>query len=62
MTSDERKRRCGVLSQRVGHHSPREVPSIADGRRATDLPGIESDASGPFSYELAPWNAHRDER
>jgi len=57
MTSDERRdTRYGPLPEELAIIAPREVPSLAvwpEGELI--LPGIESDAAGPFTYDLAPW-------
>jgi len=57
MTSDERRTTLwGPFPEELDIIRPREVPSIAEWPEGElILPGIESDASGPFSYELAPW-------
>jgi len=57
MTSDERRvTLSGPLPEELDIIRPREVPSIAEWPEGElILPGIESDVSGPFSYELAPW-------
>ncbi len=57
MTSDERRdTRYGPLPEELAIIAPREVPSLAvwpEGELI--LPWIESDAAGPFTYDLAPW-------